>query len=218
MGKADTLVIHEIYVSIQGESTFAGLPCTFVRTTGCNLRCTWCDTPQAFYGGQRMTRPEVLSRALSTGTELVEVTGGEPLLQPGVEVLLRELCDAGRTVLLETSGEADVQGVDARVHKIMDIKAPGSGEAHRNRWSNLEHITGNDELKFVLADRTDYEFMRDVIRERDLAARTRHLLASTVFGKLLPSDLVRWVLADGLAVRVQLQLHKHVWPADAQGV
>jgi 7-carboxy-7-deazaguanine synthase len=218
MGKRDTLVIHEIYVSVQGESTFAGLPCTFVRTTGCNLRCAWCDTPQAFYGGKRMRRTEVLAAALATGTELVELTGGEPLLQPGVAILLNELCDAGRTVLLETSGEADVANVDRRVHKIMDIKAPGSGESHRNRWSNLEHATDNDEIKFVLADRTDYEFMRDVIRERGLGQKTPHLLASTVFGKLATRELVEWVLADKLRVRVQLQMHKHIWTPDAQGV
>jgi 7-carboxy-7-deazaguanine synthase len=218
MGRADTLVVHEIYVSVQGESSFAGLPCTFVRTTGCNLRCTWCDTPQAFYGGTRMRRGEVLAGALATGTDLVELTGGEPLLQPGVRLLLGELCDAKRTVLLETSGEADLEGVDPRVHKIMDIKAPGSGESHRNRWSNLDLLTDKDEIKFVLADRTDYEFMRHVIRERRLADRTPHLLASTVFGRLAPSELVKWVLADGLKVRVQLQLHKHIWSPDAQGV
>jgi 7-carboxy-7-deazaguanine synthase len=218
MAKEDTLVIHEIYASIQGESTFAGLPCTFVRTTGCNLRCTWCDTPQAFYGGERMPREAVLTRALATGTALVEVTGGEPLLQPGVVPLLAELCDAGRTVLLETSGEADVSRVDPRVHKIMDIKAPGSGESHRNRWPNLEHIGHGDELKFVLASRVDYEFMREVVRDRSLPSRTPHLLASTVFGALSPRDLVRWVLEDKLPVRVQLQMHKYIWPPDAQGV
>ena len=135
MSKLDTLVIHEIYASIQGESTFAGLRCTVVRTTGCNLRCVWCDTPQAFYGGTRMQRSEVLARALALGTPLVEVTGGEPLLQPAVLPLLSELCDAGKTVLLETSGEADVSGVDPRVHKVMDLKCPGSGESSRNRWS-----------------------------------------------------------------------------------
>jgi 7-carboxy-7-deazaguanine synthase len=218
VAKEDTLVIHEIYASIQGESTFAGLPCTFVRTTGCNLRCTWCDTPQAFYGGTRMPRSVVLERALATGTQLVELTGGEPLLQPGVVPLMRELCDAGRTVLIETSGEADVSNVDRRVHKIMDLKAPGSGESHRVRWSNLDSITGNDELKFVLASRVDYEWMRDVVRERRLHERTPHLLASAVFGSLAPKELVAWVMADGLRVRVQLQMHKYIWPPDTQGV
>jgi 7-carboxy-7-deazaguanine synthase len=216
--KEDTLVIHEIYASIQGESTFAGLPCTFVRTTGCNLRCAWCDTPQAFYGGSRMLRADVLARALSFGTPLVELTGGEPLLQPGVLSLMTELCDAGRTVLLETSGEADVSPVDPRVHKIMDLKCPGSGESHRNRWSNLAHLGPSDEIKFVLSDRADYEWMRATVRERRLTERTAKLLASAVFGKLAPKDLVAWVLADALPVRVQLQMHKYVWAADATGV
>ena len=218
MAKEDTLVIHEIYASIQGESTFAGLPCTFVRTTGCNLRCAWCDTTQAFKGGERMARADVLARALATGTTLVELTGGEPLLQPGALPLMRELCDAGRTVLVETSGEADVSGVDPRVHKIMDLKAPGSGESHRNRWSNLAHITPRDEIKFVLASRADYEWMRDALRTRELASRTPNLLASTVFGALRPRDLIEWVLSDALPVRVQLQMHKYIWPADTQGV
>jgi len=216
--KEDTLVVHEIYASIQGESTFAGLPCTFVRTTGCNLRCSWCDTTQAFYGGTRVPRADVLARALATGTPLVELTGGEPLLQPGSFPLLAELCDAGRTVLVETSGEADVSRVDPRVHKIMDLKAPASGESHRNRWSNLDFIGPGDELKFVLADRGDYAWMRDVVRERGLAARTPHLLASTVFGRLAARDLVDWVLEDRLPVRVQLQMHKYIWSPDAQGV
>jgi 7-carboxy-7-deazaguanine synthase len=216
--KEDTLVIHEIYASIQGESSFAGLRCAFVRTTGCNLRCTWCDTPQAFYGGTRMSRDDVLSRALALDTPLVEVTGGEPLLQPAVFPLLSALCDAGRTVLVETSGEADVSKVDARVHKIMDLKAPGSGESHRNRWQNLEHIGAGDELKVVLADRADYEWARDAIRERRLAERTPHLLLSTVFGKLAARDVVAWVVEDKLPVRVQLQMHKYIWAPDAQGV
>jgi 7-carboxy-7-deazaguanine synthase len=216
--KEDSLVIHEIYASIQGESTFAGLPCTFVRTTGCNLRCSWCDTTQAFYGGTRMTRAAVLEKALATGTSLVELTGGEPLLQPAVLPLMTELCDAGRTVLVETSGEADVSRVDPRVHKIMDLKAPGSGESARNRWTNLEHIGSADELKFVLADRADYEWMRDVIRTRELPLRTPNLLASTVFGKLTTKQLVEWVLEDKLPVRVQLQMHKYVWAPEAQGV
>jgi 7-carboxy-7-deazaguanine synthase len=216
--KEDTLVVHEIYRSVHGESTFAGLPCTFVRLTGCNLRCTWCDTPQAFYGGTRLRRADVLSRALDLGTPLVELTGGEPLLQPGAVPLMRELCDAGRTVLLETSGEADVSRVDPRVHKIMDLKAPGSGESHRNRWSNLEHLGPRDEIKFVLADRADYEWMRAAVRDHALASRGPALLASTVWGKLSPRDLVAWVLEDGLTVRVQVQLHKILWGAEAQGV
>jgi 7-carboxy-7-deazaguanine synthase len=216
--KEDTLVVHEIYKSVQGESTFAGLPCTFVRLTGCNLRCKWCDTPQAFYGGSRMSRADVLAQALGLGAPMVELTGGEPLLQPGTIPLLRELCDAGLTVLLETSGEADVSPVDARVHKIMDLKAPGSGESHRNRWENLTHLSHRDEIKFVLADRQDYEWMRAVIRERELAPRVGALLASCVFGSLAPKDLVAWVLEDALPVRVQLQMHKIIWGAETQGV
>ena len=216
--KEDTLVVHEIYSSVQGESTFAGLPCAFVRLTGCNLRCTWCDTPQAFYGGERLRRDEVLARALALGTPLVELTGGEPLLQPGVLPLLAELCDAGRTVLVETSGEADVSRVDPRVHKIMDLKAPGSGESHRNRWSNLEHLTARDEIKFVLAGREDYDWMRGVIRDRRLDALGVALLASTVWGRLAARELVAWVLEDRLPVRVQVQMHKVIWGAEAQGV
>jgi 7-carboxy-7-deazaguanine synthase len=218
MAKEDTLVIHEIYASIQGESTFAGVPCTFVRTTGCNLRCTWCDTPQAFYGGTRMGRADVLAKALAFDTPLVELTGGEPLLQPGTIPLLRELCDAGRTVLVETSGEADISHVDPRVHRIMDLKAPLSGESHRNRLSNLEHLTLRDEIKFVLAGREDYEWMRTMIERHRLAARVRTLLASTVFGRLAARELVRWVLEDKLPVRVQLQMHKYIWPPETQGV
>ena len=216
--KEDTLVIHEIYASVQGESTHAGLPCTFVRLTGCNLRCVWCDTPQAFHGGTRMPRSDVLARALALDTPLVELTGGEPLLQPAVFPLLRELCDAGRTALVETSGEADVSRVDPRVYKIMDLKAPGSGEAHRNRWSNLDHLTARDEIKFVLAGRADYEWMRQTIRERGLAERGVTLLASCVWGALHAKDLVAWVLEDALDVRVQVQMHKVIWGADAQGV
>jgi 7-carboxy-7-deazaguanine synthase len=218
MGKADTLFIHEIYASIQGESTFAGLPCVFVRTTGCNLRCAWCDTREAFEEGVRMSRPAILNRVLGLSPPLVELTGGEPLLQPGAIPLLAELCDTGRTILLETSGEADVSPVDPRVHKIMDIKAPGSGEAHRTRWSNLDHIRPTDELKFVLADRADYEFMREVLDARCLVRKTPKLLASPVLGALPPQDLAAWVLEDALPVRVQVQLHKIIWPPGARGV
>jgi 7-carboxy-7-deazaguanine synthase len=213
-----TLVVHEIYRSIQGESTFAGLPCTFVRLTGCNLRCRWCDTPEAFHGGRRMTRADVLRDALALDTELVEVTGGEPLLQPGTLPLLAELCDAGRTVLIETSGERDIAGVDPRVHRIVDLKAPGSGEHGQNRWENLTLLTARDEVKLVLADRADYEWAREVVRRERLHERANAVLFSGVHGALHPRDLVAWVLEDRLPVRVQLQLHKHIWGADARGV
>ena len=210
--------IHEIYASIQGESTFAGLPCTFVRFSRCNLRCRWCDTPHAFEGGTRMSRVEVLERALSFGTPLVELTGGEPLLQAAAIPLLAELCDSGRTVLLETSGERDISRVDSRVHRIMDLKAPGSGECHRNRWENIEHLTRRDEVKFVLADRRDYDWAKNVIADHDLPARVNEVLLSAVWGELEPKDLVAWVLDDGLRARVQIQMHKVIWDADTEGV
>lgn len=218
MASDDTIRIHEIYESIQGESTFAGLPCTFVRLSRCNLRCRWCDTPQAFEGGLVMPRTEVLHKALSFGTPLVELTGGEPLLQASAIPLLRELCDAGRTVLLETSGERDISPVDPRVHRIMDLKAPGSDESHRNRWENIPLLTERDEVKVVLADRADYEWSRDVIAKHNLADRVNAVLLSCVWGELDPQDLVKWVLEDKLPVRVQLQMHKVIWDADTQGV
>lgn len=214
----DVLMIHEIYPSIQGESSFAGIPCTFVRTTGCNLRCSWCDTPQAFHGGKKMSRAEVLAEALSHGTPLVELTGGEPLLQAAVLPLMRELCDAGKTVLIETSGERDIAPVDPRVHRIVDLKAPGSGESDKVRWENLQHLTQRDELKVVLKDRHDYEWARELISREQLSARVGQLLFSPVHGVLDPRELVAWVLADRLPVRVNLQLHKYVWDKDTQGV
>jgi 7-carboxy-7-deazaguanine synthase len=213
-----TLLIHEIYRSIQGESSFAGRPCVLVRLSACNLRCSWCDTPQAFTGGTRMPRAEVLRNALAWDTPTVLVTGGEPLLQPEVLPLLRELCDAGKSVLLETSGERDVSGVDARVHRIMDLKAPGSGESQRNRWSNLALLTQRDQIKFVLLDRADYEWAREVIARERLRELVGEVLLSCVHGVLEPQQLVAWVLEDGLDVRVQLQLHKYIWGANAQGV
>jgi 7-carboxy-7-deazaguanine synthase len=199
MPDAEQIRVHEIYASIQGESTFAGLPCTFVRLSRCNLRCRWCDTPQAFEGGTQMARTE-------------------PLLQAGAIPLLRELCDAGRTVLLETSGERDISMVDPRVHRIMDLKAPGSDESHRNRWENIAHLTHRDEVKIVLADRTDYEWAKAVIEEHGLADRVNEVLLSPVWGELDPKDLVAWVLRDDLQVRVQIQMHKVIWDADAEGV
>lgn len=218
MSASDSLVIHEIYRSIQGETSFAGRPCTLVRLTGCNLRCRWCDTKAAFYGGTRMARADVLARALAFETELILLTGGEPLLQPASLPLLRELCDAGRTVLLETSGERSIADVDARVHRILDLKAPGSGECARNRFSNLELLGPRDEVKLVLADRADYDWARELIQRFELPARVHEVLLSPVHGELDPRELVAWTLQDGLQVRVQLQLHKYIWGKDASGV
>jgi 7-carboxy-7-deazaguanine synthase len=214
----DTLVIHEIYRSVQGESSFAGRPCAFVRLTGCNLRCSWCDTPQAFTGGKRMARSEVATSALALATPLVLVTGGEPLLQPAVLPLMSELCDAGKTVLIETSGERDIAAVDPRVHRIVDLKAPGSGESQRNRWANVSLLTPRDEIKIVLRDRADYDWAREVIARERLDERVGDVLLSCVHGVLDPRTLVDWVLADTLRVRVQLQLHKYIWGPHAQGV
>ena len=217
------LRITEIFHSVQGESTWAGLPCTFVRLTGCPLRCVWCDTEYAFHGGERMTLDQVRERVESFGTRLVEITGGEPLVQPGAFVLARQLVEFGYTVLVETSGTVDTSDLDPRVHKIMDLKCPGSGEVERNLWSNLDHLTGRDEVKFVVRDRTDYEWTRDVIRERGLDRRVgdgslRALLISPVWGEGDHEALAGWILQDRLPARFQIQLHKLIWGADRQGV
>jgi len=212
------LVVHEIFTSIQGESSLAGLPCTFVRLAGCNLRCAWCDTPEALSVGKQMPRSEVLRLALAPGTPVVEVTGGEPLLQQAVLPLLTALCDADRIVMLETSGERDISGVDARVKRIMDLKAPSSGESERNRWANLGLLTRRDEVKIVLRDRADYEWASEVLRRERPHERAGHVLLGCVQGELDPSDLAAWILADQLPVRIQIQLHKVIWGADARGV
>lgn len=215
---AGELLIHEVYLSVQGESTFAGLPCVFVRTSVCDLRCGWCDTPHAFNQGERMTRAAVLSKALGFDCPLVEITGGEPLLQPDVFPLMAELCDAGKTVLLETSGSHDVGKVDRRVHIIMDLKCPDSGESHRNRWSNLGALKSTDEIKFVISSRADWEWAAGVIREHHLDTRFT-CLVSCVFGSVQPVELVNWLLESGLhRVRFQLQMHKVIWDPKARGV
>jgi len=212
-----TLVVHEIYASLQGESSWAGLPCGFVRLSACHLRCTWCDTPHAFDEGMRRAVDDVVTEAHGLGTHLVEVTGGEPLLQPGVYPLMAKLADLGHTVLLETSGSLDVSKVDPRVVKIVDVKCPDSGESASNRWENLDVLGPRDELKFVLASRADYEWSRDVIRTRGLEARGG-LLLSVAHGLLAPADVAAWMLEDGLEARFQLQLHKVLWDPDARGV
>jgi 7-carboxy-7-deazaguanine synthase len=210
--------VNEIFHSIQGESTWAGSPCVFVRLTGCNLRCTWCDTEYAFYEGRQMEINEVAERVASYGCGLVEITGGEPLLQQGVHPLIDMLLARGHAVMVETSGERDISGLDPRVVRIVDVKCPGSGESERNRWSNLEHLTRRDELKFVVSGRRDYEWAREVIRRDRLSERVNAVLMSPVFGKLEPSDLAAWILEDRLAVRMQLQIHKHIWSPTARGV
>jgi len=216
--KTGELLIHEIYRSIQGESTFAGLPCVFVRTAVCDSRCVWCDTPHAFTRGERMTRAAVLERVLEHDCNLVEITGGEPLLQADIHPLMAELADAGRTVLLETSGAHDVSQVDRRVHIVLDLKCPDSGESHRNRWVNLETLKATDEIKFVIASRADWDWTEQVIREHRLDTRFQ-CLVSGVFGAVEPMELVGWLLASGLnRVRFQLQLHKFVWHPSMRGV
>ena len=211
------LRVTEIFHSIQGESTRAGAPCVFVRLTGCNLRCTWCDTAYAFHGGQAMTMADVLDQVRGYGCPMVEITGGEPLLQPEVIPLMAELVRLGFRVLLETGGSLPIDAVPEGVVRIVDIKCPGSGEADRNRWENLDRLRDGDELKFVLADRNDYEWAAKQVRRRGLAERCP-LLFSPVHDTLEPGKLARWVLADRLPVRIQIQLHKVLWPGELQGV
>jgi 7-carboxy-7-deazaguanine synthase len=217
------LRVTEIFHSIQGESTWAGLPCTFIRLTGCPLRCVWCDTAYAFYGGDRLTLDDIIARVDEIGTRLVEITGGEPLIHRNAFVLATRLLDRGYTVLVETSGAIDIAPLDPRTHRIMDLKCPDSGEESRNLWSNLDHLTARDEIKFVIASRRDYEWTRAVIREHRLDERVqrcalRGLLLSPVWEKMDFRELAEWVLEDRLPVRFQVQLHKIIWGASVPGV
>lgn len=209
--------ITEIFHSIQGESTYAGRPCVFVRLTGCPLRCSWCDTEYAFYGGQELSDEDILSQVRAFDCSLVEVTGGEPLAQPGCFPFISKLCDAGYTVLIETSGAIDITTVDPRARVILDIKCPGSGMTDRMHWPNVQKLTAKDEAKFVLTNRADYEWARDIVAQYDLANRCTVLL-SPAFGTLELRQLAEWVLADRLPVRVQTQLHKLIWTPDMRGV
>lgn len=213
------LRIAEIFASIQGESLFAGLPCAFVRLAGCDLRCAWCDTTWArtLDAGTSLALREVTSRVAALGLPLVEVTGGEPLQQPGCVPLLCALLDRRLRVLLETSGAEDVSPVPPGVHVVMDLKAPGSGQAHRNRWENLDVLGEDAEIKIVLSDQRDYDWAREQLESRGIGTRWPVLL-SPVPGLLQPQDLAAWMLADRLAARLQLQLHKLLWPAESRGV
>ena len=211
------LQVNEIYRTIQGEGTRAGRPCVMVRLAGCNLNCTWCDTPYARTEGREMPVDEILRRVSELNCPMVEVTGGEPLVQAGAPELLGRLCDAGWETLLETNGSLDVGCVDQRVVKILDIKCPSSGQADKNRWENLPLLGGRDEIKFVLADRRDYEYARGVLAERGLAQR--HVVTfSPVHGHLAPAELAGWILQDGLDVRLGVQLHKIIFPGADRGV
>ncbi len=212
-----TLRITEIFHSIQGESTYAGQPCVFIRLTGCPLRCTWCDTEYSFYGGTSLTIDEILSKVRDYGCQLVEVTGGEPLAQPAALPLIARLCDAGYTVLIETSGAIDVQPVDQRARLILDVKCPDSGMTDRMHWPNLACLTAKDEAKFVLASRADYEWARGIVAQYRLAERCT-VLFSPVFGSLDLRPLAEWILVDRLSVRFQLQMHKYIWAPDMRGV
>lgn len=215
--KPDTLRINEIFHSIQGESTFAGRPCVFVRLTYCNLRCTFCDTEYAFFEGTEMPVAHILEKVKQYNCDLVEITGGEPLIQKNVHVLMSELSDQGYEVLLETAGHMDISLVDGRVRCIMDIKCPSSGESGKVLWKNLDHITDRDEVKFVIGDRDDFEWSVNVIKKHNLEHRCT-ILISPVFGKLENEELARWVLDSGLNIRMQLQMHKYIWDPARKGV
>ncbi len=212
------LLVYEIYTSVQGESTHAGRPCVFVRLSACDLRCTWCDTTYAFSGGTKQSIDEVVAAVEAERCPLVELTGGEPLLQPEAIPLMQALVARGHEVLVETGGHLPIEGLPAEVVAIMDVKCPGSGEAAKMHWPNLTHLRAHDEVKFVIADRGDYEYARRIVREHDLPSRTAAVLFSPAFGVLPPADLARWILDDHLDVRLQLQQHKYVWAPDARGV
>jgi 7-carboxy-7-deazaguanine synthase len=212
------LTINEIFHSIQGESTHAGRPCVFVRLTACDLRCSWCDTPYAFHEGRKMSLDEVIDRVRGYECDLVEITGGEPLLQQEVYPLMDRLLAGGRTVMLETGGHLSVERVPEAVIRIIDVKCPGSGEAGKTHWANLDLLRRTDEVKFVIKDRADYDYAREVVAKRALAGRCAAILFSPVHGVQDAKQLAEWVLADRLPVRVQLQAHKYIWSPDTRGV
>jgi len=210
------LRVTEIFHSIQGESSHAGRPCAFVRLTGCNLRCRWCDSEYTFTGGEKMSIDAIVDQVKGYGCNLVEITGGEPLAQSESLEMIQRFCDEGFEVLIETSGSIDIAPVDRRATIILDIKCPGSGEMEKNRWENLQHLKPRDEIKFVIADRADYDWARKIIDERNLNRWT--VLLSPVWGEMDLKSLAEWMLADRLPARLQTQLHKHIWGAEARGV
>ncbi|MFC1557335.1 radical SAM protein [candidate division KSB1 bacterium] len=209
--------INEIYVSIQGESTYQGRPCLFIRTTGCNLRCTYCDTEYAFYEGKEMNSDDLFTLVENSGIKLVEITGGEPLLQKDISPFITRLLDAGYEVLVETSGNIDIDRADRRAVRIMDLKCPSSGEESKNDWRNLDRLTPKDEVKFVVENREDYDWANGIIGKTGLDSKVT-VLFSPIFENLNPRDLAEWILKDKKNVRMQVQLHKIIWGADARGV
>jgi 7-carboxy-7-deazaguanine synthase len=209
--------ITEIYQSIQGESSYAGLPCVFVRTTGCDLRCSWCDSEFTFTGGTRMTLDQIMAEVDSHRCKLVELTGGEPMLQPDINDLAARLCEAGYTTLIETGGHRDLSILDPRVIRIMDLKCPDSGECEKNLWSNLEGLRSFDEVKFVLASRRDYEWAVQTIRAYRLEDHVK-ILMSTAYSLIEPQQVVEWMLKDKVQARFQLQLHKYIWAPETRTV
>ena len=211
------LTVNEVFFSIQGEGTRAGLPCVFLRLTGCPLRCVWCDTAYAFYEGRRREEDELMAELEGHPCRLLQLTGGEPLSQPAAFPFVTRLLDRGWQVLVETSGHVPLDALDPRAVAILDVKAPGSGETHRMHWPNLDLLKPGDEVKFVILDRADYEWSRGLVRERSLPQRCT-VLFSPVHGRLDPGELARWVLEDGLPVRLQVQLHKYLWPGVERGV
>lgn len=212
------LTVNEIFHSIQGESTHAGRPCVFVRLTACDLRCAWCDTPYAFAEGHKMTVEEIVAKVSAYECAVVEITGGEPLLQREVYPLMEALLASRLTVMVETGGHISVEHVPPAVIKVMDVKCPGSGEAGKNCWDNMWRIAPHDEVKFVIRDRADYEYARDVVARYTLAGRCAAVLLSPVHGVLAPSRLAAWILEDRIPVRLQLQVHKYIWGAEVRGV
>ncbi len=216
-GPAGALRIHEIYASVQGESTHAGRPCVFVRTTACHLRCGYCDTAHAFNHGSWMTPDAIMEKVLSFGLPLVELTGGEPLLQAGIFPLMSAMCDCGLQVLLETSGSLPIESVDPRVCRIVDMKTPSSGEVSSNRYENLKDLRPHDEVKFVIGDRTDYLWSRVLMETYEISSRCT-VLMGTVFGKLAEKDLAAWMVEDTVPARMQIQMHKYIWEPDRRGV
>jgi 7-carboxy-7-deazaguanine synthase len=212
------LTVNEIFHSVQGESSYAGQRCVFVRLTACDLRCSWCDTPYAFFEGGKRTLDDIVAEVEGYDCPLVEITGGEPLLQDEVYPLMERLLERGKTVLLETGGHRSTARVPARVVTILDVKCPGSSEAHRHDWTNLDRLRATDEVKFVVKDREDYDYAKDVIVKHGLAERAAAIHLSPVHGELDPRRLSEWVLADRLPVRVQLQIHKVIWDPQTRGV